>query len=321
MQLDNASPFVANVQVANPGTEDLFAAAIIKSTFEIHPDGRLSVSEDPQPLVLDQLDTPYGMFHGELFLKKRGIDVAVLGTVQRAHPVGHAEVRLRIGDRRLALRATGDRAWIPSVRTGGLEPSRPVPFKEMPLGYHRVYGGTSEYNGMQAPFADNPIGRGYYLEEAQAEGKLLPNIEPAAGPFVQKWTDMGRVVGFGPYPMFWALRGVKNVKVHPSEPVIEQVGAGIFNHAHPDLVFEQLEEGTPITVEGLHETPIRVRVPRAPARVEVCIGPRSESLPAPIDGVFLWADARKLVVTQRARFSYVYRPEELRKVTVHRSQS
>ena len=42
---------------------------------------------------------------------------------------------------------------------------------------------------------------------------------------------------------------------------------------------------------------------------------------APIDGLFLWVDERKLVVTQRARFRYSRRPEELRQIRIQPTKS
>jgi hypothetical protein len=50
--------------------------------------------------------------------------------------------------------------------------------------------------------------------------------------------------------------------------------------------------------------------------VRVVIGNEARAVEAPIDGLFLWADERKLVVTQRARFRYTRRPEELRAVHI-----
>lgn len=46
---------------------------IIKATFDLGADGQLRPAADPFPFVLDQLKTPFGEFHGELFFKKRGV--------------------------------------------------------------------------------------------------------------------------------------------------------------------------------------------------------------------------------------------------------
>ena len=52
----------------------------------------------------------------------------------------------------------------------------------------------------------------------------------------------------------------------------------------------------------------------APTKLQ--LGSETKLLPAPIDGVFLWADAAKVVITQRARFSYVFSPETVRRIKV-----
>jgi hypothetical protein len=317
MELDNASPFDAIVQVADLAQEELRAAVIIKSTFNLGPEGQLLPCDDSMPLVRDYLDCPFGVFHGELFFKKVGVDVCVLGTVRRSEPVPHARMRLNVGEHRHELLVSGDRAWIPSSTRKGLEPSRPVPFTEMPLSYHRTYGGTAEYNGEQAPYPENPHGVGYYLEEDEARGKRLPNVEPLSGPFVQRWSDRGVVAGWGPYPMFWALRAQKNVTVDEEKLVVQDVSPGLFNHGHPALVFASVETGTPVLIDGLHPHRISLLAPAPPARVEARIGRETRDVPAPVDGIFVWADAGKVVITQRARFGYVYHPEEIRRVTVH----
>ena len=35
-----------------------------------------------------------------------------------------------------------------------------------------------------------------------------------------------------------------------------------------------------------------------------------------LDGLFLWTDANRVVVTWRARFHYAFRPEEIRRATL-----
>jgi hypothetical protein len=311
----NHSPFHAIIQVADLLTPELPAVVIIKSTIDFDDEGRLGISAQQMPLSPDPLETPFGELHGELFFKKRGVDLCVLGTVTRAQPVRYAQLRLRVGDRWThELWAIGDRRW---VDTGaGLVASEAVPFTQLPLGYSHAYGGRVEFNGQTATNPENPIGRGYYEEPEQARNGLLPNIELAAGPHVRHWKDAAKVVGWGPYPSYWQLRAARNVEVDSEQYSVTRVDPGIFNHAHPDLVFEELPSGTPIVIEGMRETAIRLWVPKPPAAVEVQVGDELRQIPAPIDGLFLWTDVRKLVITQRARFDYVFVPDQLRQAIV-----
>ncbi|MCA9710413.1 MAG: DUF2169 domain-containing protein [Myxococcales bacterium] len=321
MKLDNESTFDAKVQVADLMKDELRGAVIVKSTFDIHPDGRLTVSEEPMPLVLDRLETPFGEFHGELFFRKQGADVCLLGSVRRKTPVTQARLRVVVGDRVDELVVWGDRFWLPRVHGPGLEPSDPHPFTELPLSYHYAYGGRSEYNGMEVALADNPVGRGYYVEQDQAEKNRLPNIEPAEGPPVRQWSDKGSIAGWGPYPMYWGLRAQSSVDIDEDRAMVSKIHPRLFNHAHPRLCVPELRPGQPIQVYGMREHPFELRVPELPVQVDLQLGQSTTPLDAPIDGVFAWVDAKKLVVTQRARFGYQMRAKELRKVTVRPAHS
>ncbi len=317
MKLINDSPFHAISQTADLLLAELAAVVIVKSTFELDDDGALTISKEGMPLVPDRLETPFGELHGEVYFKKRGVDVCVLGSVVREEPVTQTRVRLRVGNRFThELLVTGDRVWQRDARSGELVAGPPQPFTRMIVGYTHAFGGVAEYNDEPTPHPDNPIGRGYYLDEDQALRARLPNIESAADPPMRGWDDRPRVAGWGPYPSYWALRAVPNVKVDPERYAVVDIDPAIFNHAHPDLVQPELRPGTPIIIDGLRERSLSLRVPEPPARVHLQLGDERREITAPIDGVFLWTDARKLVITQRARFDYVYRGEQLRRVYV-----
>lgn len=201
MWLDNRTSFPAVLQTADFGSELRFAVVVWKSTYRLHADGRLSPADDPMPITGDPIETEYGMFHGDLFLRKQGADLCVLGTLRRSHPVTQTLVTIRCGSFSHSLRVTGDRVWVPTRALDVLAASSPRPFTEMSLGFSRSFGGTARYKGLLASYPDNPMGRGYALEVDDARGKPLPNLEAAAGPFVERWQDTPRPAGWGPYPM------------------------------------------------------------------------------------------------------------------------
>ncbi|MFV8755110.1 DUF2169 domain-containing protein [Nannocystaceae bacterium ST9] len=319
MKVVNVSPFHAIVQVADMLAAELPSVVIIKASYDYDDEGRLTISEQIMPLSPDPLETPFGELHGELFFKKQGVDLCVLGSVERAQPITQARLRLRVGDRWAhELLVFGDRHWVPGSQD--LQASVPLPFTSMPLGYSHAFGGRVEYNGQVATHPENPVGRGYYTELDQARGQRLPNIELAAGPRVHDWRTPVPVAGWGPYPSFWQLRAAKHVHVDGENYTVQRVDPGVFNHAHPDLVFDELPTGTPILIEGLRDQTIRLRVPPPPVEVEVRVGDQVRMIPAPIDGLFVWTDARKLVVTARARFDYVFQPKQLRQAIVRLPQ-
>jgi hypothetical protein len=316
MQLDNRTPWQGMVQVADLGEPTVPAAVIFKATYDLQPDGSLTPAADPMPISADQIETPFGNLHGELFFKKRGADVCVLGTVHRSAPVREALLTLTVGNFSHRLTVSGDRTWIPTGdRRQPLAASRPQPFTEMPLGYSHAFGGTADYEGFPAVWADNPVGRGYYLSVEQAKDHPLPNIEAGDEPRIRSWEDRPRASGWGPYPMNWGLRASAAVKVDDKKMAVASVDPSLFNNAHPDLVVPALSPGDTIQIDGLRDERLAFALPRTLVRLQIDVAAQVAEVVGRIDGVFLWADAGKLVITQRATFSYEFRPREVRRVT------
>lgn len=316
METINESPFCVEVLRIDLGRPEVAAAVIVKSTFDLGPRGRLAVAPEQVPLVKQALETPYGILHSEYFFKKQGVDLCVMGSVRRAKPIEEARVQLTTGARSWDLVVRGDRYW---RRAGAdrLVPSRPAPFTVMPLAYSHAFGGKVVLGDLSAGYPANPQGRGYYLTAGVAENQLLCNIEDAHAALSSVWRpDEQRPAGWGPYPNFWGLRGATAVQRDSKTGEMESVSVSVFNHAHPDLVLDRAPTGEQVAVDGLIEERIDFRIPASPAVVDVTIAGNRLEVEAPIDGLFLWVDERKLVVTQRARFRYARRPEESRVVRI-----
>jgi hypothetical protein len=310
MRLLNGTGAAAAIQVADFLEPERRAAVIVKKTYAIASDGTLAPAAEPLPIVADHLATPFGLFHGEIYFRKRGVDVCVLGTARFASPVTQATLRIEVGSWAHELRLTGDRVWAAGA-SGELVPSGPEPFVEMPIAYARAFGGLAEFNGESVPWPDNPLGRGYYETAEQAVGRPLPNIERIGAP-QPTWDARPPVAGWGPYPMYWGLRATSAVKVNPDNGEILDITPELFNHAHPDLIVPEVLPGAPVRVLGLGPRPLTFDVPRERPRIAVHLGSRVTEAFGDLDGLFLWSDASRLVVTWRARFRYAVRPEELR---------
>ena len=196
MRLLNDTGASAVLHVVNLLEPELRAAVIVKKTYALTTHGTLTPADDPMPIVPDQLITDFGHFHGELFFRKRGVDLCVLGTVRLDSPVARTQVRLEWKGGGHSLRVTGDRVWT-RTRSGDLIPSAPAPFREMPLSYARAYGGVTEVDGEDVPWPDNPVGLGYYETAHLALGKPLPNVEPVNHPGSQDWRTRVPVAGWG----------------------------------------------------------------------------------------------------------------------------
>jgi uncharacterized protein YjbI with pentapeptide repeats len=149
-------------------------------------------------------------------LPKAGGEVLVHGSCHAPgpFPVPFTTVRLcvtRAGDtssfvdKKLAV--FGDRYWAGTAVVQSstesvplsLEATEPVPFREMPLGWDRAFGGEN--------FSKNPLGRGTL--RVAAEGGLarlpLPNVELPLN-LVTSSLDRPDPAGFGPINVSWPQR-------------------------------------------------------------------------------------------------------------------
>ncbi|HEX2660032.1 MAG TPA: DUF2169 domain-containing protein [Polyangia bacterium] len=312
MRLLNKTGAAAYLYTVNLHEPELRAAVIVKRTYDLDRHGTLTPSPAALPLVPDQLITEFGTFHGEIFFRKRGVDFCVLGNILLNAPVTRLRPMIEIGAWRHELQVTGDRVWS-RTRSGDLTPSPPVPFDEMPLGYTRAFGGVTEVGGEDVPWPDNPTGRGYYHTPEQALGKPLPNLESVAASGALAWNTRIPVAGWGPYSQTWGLRSARAITLDQQTGQMLDITPEIFNHAHPDLILDSVEAGAPVQVTGVRPWRVRFAVPTERPRVVVRLGKATSEAFGEVDGIFLWLDPARVVVTWRARFRYPVRAEEIRR--------
>jgi hypothetical protein len=315
VDLDNRTPFPARLlrfQRAEDAPID--GALVVKGTFEQDASRRWVPVGEQLPIVDSPLPTAFGIFHGEMFMRKDGVDLGVLGTVRLPRAQRSAEVTVSVGAHRSTLMVYGDRRWV-SDGNRGLVASRPEPFQEMPLSYERAYGGKTAHDYEEAFWPDNPVGRGYYLSEGAAVGQPLPNIESATSRPVRLWSDRPAVAGWGPYPCFWGLRACEAVTPPDANDAVDlpSISVRINNNAHPDLVLPELPDRAEIQIKGLRGEDVVYAVPRFAPQLEVSAGGSVIAQPpVQVDGVFVWADLDRVTVTGRARFTYPYNRGEIR---------
>ncbi len=138
MELDNQTPFVARLlRFQLNATSSVNGTLVVKATDNR---ARWVRAGEQLPFADAPLETAFGIFHGDGFVKKDGVDVCVLGTVRPARPVRATEMRVSVGSHTSTLSVYGDRRWMHSGR-GGLVASSSELFTEMPLSYERAYGG------------------------------------------------------------------------------------------------------------------------------------------------------------------------------------
>jgi hypothetical protein len=174
---------------------------IVKGTFDLVPDGEVTLSEEQQLPTGDEFyeddeemqggpryASDFAYFKPRADLSLSGHCHASKGTLAPAR-----RVTFQVGAVVHSLIVYGDRHWIGPVATD------PEPFSKIPLRYDYSYGGKG--------YKKNPIGRGYAKTKDENGGvkRYLPNIMQ---PGEQMSTPISRLepVGFGPIHREWDQR-------------------------------------------------------------------------------------------------------------------
>jgi hypothetical protein len=235
---------------------------------------------------------------------KGGTDVFVFGSARSPgqRPVNRLAVTIEVGTLRRDLVVFGERAWLPAMRS--VVPSAPQPFVEMPLILANAYGGTAEWDGLQVPFADNPKGKGYILEEDQAAGKRLPNIEDPKA-LITRWSDQPAPVGVGVCPQAFSGRLRAGVTFGTSG-AMKEIHPRLFNAAFPDMVASDVKPTTPVRLTGVsHDGPLLFQVPEVPVVFRLTLDQTQIVRTPAIDQIGIEVDQRRAFITYRYPFRYV----------------
>lgn len=207
-EIDNETSFAAEGGwVRNHEGAEVWLVAV-KATFDIAPDGSLTVSPEQPPVlrVPEYVGDPGRSslkFDTDLVLTKQTTDVTVVGHAYAPdeRPVTQLNVGVRVGPIEKRLVIFGDRRW---GRTGC---SSPEPFVTMPLLYERAFGGVDAKSAHPDRDWDwrNPIGTGFCTSAENAVGTLLPNIE-YPDQLLRSWQERPAPAGLGPVQCHWQPR-------------------------------------------------------------------------------------------------------------------
>lgn len=317
MRLENGTSLAAHLFSGPASETGLGCAVLLKGTWEIR-DGRLEPArESPWPIHLEPLRTPFGTFPGEIASRKPRTDLIVLGKAKApgGEAVRRMTVSLSVGTFRHSLALFGDRVWERSA--GGFRASEPRPFREMPITWENAFGGKAATPVFDVASTDNPVGKGFVMEEKDAEGVPLPNVEDP-GALISAPRDLPRPVGWGPYPLEGGVRvsRILDGQGNPLPPDVAEPWLAAW--AHPDLVLAETPgAGTRVEVQGLTaDAPIVASVPALPARVTLVNGAEEVPLSPRLDTLVVEAEARRLVARWRAAATFEMRPREARLVRV-----
>jgi hypothetical protein len=216
-ELLNLSPFNAQLLPSMDRHDEDLALVVLAGRFVMPPAGRPildapAVHEEQLPVRL--ADEHWGdpassslRHEGESTHTRPGTDIHLVGHAWApgGRPAPRAQVGLRIGPCQRGAVVFGERYWREGV--GGLQPSSPVPFTQLPIVYERCFGGRPENPGSAAAEASdrNPVGRGLVARPRQAAGVLLPNFEDPQR-LIATPSDLPPPRGFGPIARHWQPR-------------------------------------------------------------------------------------------------------------------
>lgn len=317
MDLDNRSPFPGAFLNTIISEERLLGAVVVKAAFHVRNDGLVPDHDSPWPVGGDPIKTEFGEIEGETPFLREGVDLIVLGKAYPSGPpAGLVTVTVRAGSFSYGLSVFGDRTWVRKSRKGPLVASDPAPFAAMPLLWERAYGGKVPVDAGEMPFAANPVGRGFYLEEAQAENGPLPNLEDPDHP-VRTWQDQPEPRGTGPYAKDWSLRALRAAEfdLTGAKPRLVRFKPAYFNNANPHLVLKSVPTpGEVISISNVRPKGggLRFALPDLAFHVFVQLQDRPYVFPAHLESILVLAEEERVVLSYRCVFRYRMVPLERR---------
>lgn len=293
---------------------DRMAASLVaRVTYRIGPDGRLNRDpEQPWGVSRGPWMGPAGAMPADDVFVRGGVDLLIFGQAwaPEGKPVTAMPFQVTVGDTfHHELTVVGDRTWI--GRGDDLKPSAPSPFVSMPLTLARAFGGKAFWDGLEVPFPDNPVGKGYSLDAAGAVGRALPNLEDPAVP-IRRWSDAPEPVGVAVRPQAFGPHLRASVAFR-DDGVMRVLRPRFFNHAFPGLIAPKVEPGELVTIRGgAPDGPIRLVLPPPPLSMDLSIGATRLARPLAIDQIGVELEQRRAFVTYRRAFRYTLVPRQRR---------
>lgn len=209
--LHNQTPYAAERTIVVDKDGARHWVVVVKGTFDLDASGNATpakkqVAALPGPEFSGKDGASSLRYDADLVAAKPRTDVIVVGNARA--PGGKLVTSMTVGLKTpagtKAITVTGDRRWERSV-SGALEPSRPLPFLEMPLVYERAYGGYDQTDPdprNHKLYDRNPVGTG--LPSLRAKDVLLPNLELPGRPPDAEPAGYGALGGhWQPRAKFW----------------------------------------------------------------------------------------------------------------------
>ncbi len=315
MIFTNETPFSALLLDTVLDDTRKMASTVVRVTY-VMVEERLEVSpEQPWIVSREPWESPVGKMEEDLPFMKGGVDLFVFGeAVSRGgRAVEQMAVEVKVGEFVRRASVSGDREWV--RRDGKLTASRPVPFVRMPLTLEHSFGGKVTWDGLTVPWADNPAGKGFCIDEASAEGVALPNFEELDS-VTRAWSDRPVTCGFGFCPRANSAR-FKNGFVLDADYELREMRPHFFNAAYPPMIAPAARAGDRVKVGGVSAAgSLRFTLPAAPCGLHLQFGSRVEDRALFVDQIGVDAASGRVFITYRFPFRFTIRPGEPRRATL-----
>ncbi|MDH5228517.1 MAG: DUF2169 domain-containing protein [Gammaproteobacteria bacterium] len=268
--IDNKTLFTADLALLNDEDGRDVLLTLVKCTYDISPQGKLSLADEQQALCLEgeyvgEPGTSSLKIASEACFAKENTDVAFIGHAwaPKGKLVRQMDVSLRVGNLSQNLRVSGDRYWRREgllVKTWSI--SKPEPFDKIPIQFERAFGGqdlSPEKEKYHFYEKRNLLGCGVIAKHSQLNEVKVPNIENPKQ-LIKKITDRPDPVGLGfitpDCEPRLSLSGTYDTDWQQNRmPLLpKNFQRRFFNSAFPSLIANgYLQGGEKVSLDGLSE--------------------------------------------------------------------
>ena len=326
MKFFNETPYQARRFFGGVTDQTNIGWVVARATYSIGDDG-LIPAQEPWPVFIEPVQTDYGTFPPDNYPLRRGCDLVVTGSAKATEPVESLIATVQVGSFSSAIRVVGSRRWKRSL--GRLVPSKPEPLVDMPLDWSQTYGGTTEYEGLESPHPLNPQGKGFYFSAAQAEEKLLPNLEDPDEP-ITRWDQQPMPVSWYPVdnaPLWqlvaWIRQRTATPKAIENDPITDEQMAAQAQESFPAAapprnVMQCPEPGAQVRI-ALGANRAEFTLPETLLDLEAHIGEQRLGITLQLSGLWVLLQHKLVILTYQGRYIYELRPKERRRVYLRES--
>jgi hypothetical protein len=314
----NATPYPAALPRSALDDSRSCGSLVARVTYDLEDGGRLVPSaEQPWTVSPAPFDSPRGPREADGPFLKGGVDLYLFGYARAPYkrPARSVDVSFSVGTFTRRAIVHGNRHWRRQSK-GIYEASPASEFLEMALTRTHAYGGTVRWDGLSVPWAQNPAGKGFWLDEDRVEGVPLPNLEEPDRP-MRAWLDRPPVCGFGFCPLENAERFLAGVVTDAKKSELHEIKPRLFNTAFPPMVAPRAEPGDSVAIGGvLHQDKVRFNVPPPPFELLLRFGAKKVRRLPQVDEIGVEVDEKRVFVTYRFGFRYTVRAQERREATL-----